>query len=142
MPGYPYEGNDPDGFMPRDAIAGRIAGYAAAIGAPVELGTSVDRLSAADHSGFLLETSGGPLAARRVVVAAGPFHRPKVPSMAAADRFESGMDSAVTGEPEQREHEGLVVGHGHCPLHRSPAPRYPRERHPSLATALLQIRWI
>ena len=84
MPGYPYDGDDPDGFMPRDAIAGRIAGYAAAIGAPVELGTSVDRLSAADHSGFLLETSAVPLAARQVVVATGPFQRPKVPPLAAA----------------------------------------------------------
>ena len=83
MPGYPYDGDDPDGFMPRDAIAARIAGYAAAIDAPVELGTSVDRLSAADHAGFLLETSAGPLAARRVVVAAGAFNRPKVPALAA-----------------------------------------------------------
>lgn len=84
MPGYPYAGSDPDGFMPRDAIAGRIAGYAAAIHAPVELGTSVDRLSAMDQAGFLLETSAGPLAARRVIVATGGFHEPKIPALAAA----------------------------------------------------------
>ncbi len=81
LPGYPYDGNDPDGFMPRDEIAARIAGYAAAISAPVVLGTSVNRLSKRDD-GFVLETTGGPVAAREVVVATGGFHRPKVPAPA------------------------------------------------------------
>jgi putative flavoprotein involved in K+ transport len=35
FPGAPYDGDDPDGFMPRDEIAGRVARYAATIGAPV-----------------------------------------------------------------------------------------------------------
>ncbi len=83
LPGYPYDGDDPDGFMPRDAIAGRIAGYAAAIDAPVVLGTAVSRLSTRD-GGFLLETTGGPVTAREVIVATGGFHKPKIPGVAAA----------------------------------------------------------
>ena len=83
LPGYPYDGDDPDGFMPRDAIADRIAGYADAIDAPVALGTSVSRLSKRD-GGFLLETTGGPVVARQVLVATGGFHKPKIPAVAAA----------------------------------------------------------
>lgn len=83
LPGYPYDGNDPDGFMPRDEIAARIAGYAAAIGARVVLGTAVNRLSVRAGGDFLLETSGGSMTARQVVVATGGFHIPKMPAMAA-----------------------------------------------------------
>ena len=54
LPGYPYDGHDPDSFMPRDEIAARIARYAAAIEAPVVLGTAVHRLSVRDGGGFLL----------------------------------------------------------------------------------------
>jgi putative flavoprotein involved in K+ transport len=79
--GHPYDGSDPDGFMPRDEIAGRVAGYAAAIGAPVELATEVRRLRLVGDR-FRLETSGGPLEARNVVVATGGFHVPHRPPVA------------------------------------------------------------
>jgi putative flavoprotein involved in K+ transport len=83
LPGFPYDGTDPDGFMPRDEIAGRVARYAEVIGAPVRLESRVERLSARPDGGFRLETGSGPLDAARVVVAAGSFHRPKVPPLAA-----------------------------------------------------------
>ena len=35
FPGWPYDGADPEGFMSRDEIAERVAGYAEAIAAPV-----------------------------------------------------------------------------------------------------------
>jgi len=84
LPGFPYDGRDPNGFMPRDEIAARIAGYAAAIEAPVVLGTGVHRLARSDGGGFLLETSGGSLTARQVVVATGGFQVPKIPDISAA----------------------------------------------------------
>jgi putative flavoprotein involved in K+ transport len=84
LPGYPYDGRNPDGFMARDEIAARIAGYAAAIDAPVVLGTDVNRLSKRAGGDFLLETSGGSVTARQIVVATGGFQIPKVPAMAAA----------------------------------------------------------
>jgi len=83
LPGFPYDGPDPDGFMPRHEIAARVARYAEVIGAPVRLDSRVLRLSARPDGGFHLETSGGPLDAARVVVAAGSFHRPKVPPISA-----------------------------------------------------------
>lgn len=82
FPGYPYDGTDPHGFMPRDEIAGRVRDYAAAIGAPVVTGTQVTRLSSRG-GGFTLETSNGQLEAKNVVVAAGSFHVPRLPRHAA-----------------------------------------------------------
>jgi putative flavoprotein involved in K+ transport len=82
-PGLPYDGADPDGYMPRDEIAARVARYAAAIGAPVQLDSRVSRLSIRPDDGFHLETTAGPLDAARVVVAAGSFHEPKTPPIAA-----------------------------------------------------------
>src|SRR3990172_3449561 len=43
FPGAPYDGKEPDGFMTRDEIAGRVASYAARIGAPVVLEAGVER---------------------------------------------------------------------------------------------------
>jgi len=62
LPGFDYDGTDPDGFMPRDEIVDRMRRYAAAIDAPVRLGTTVRRLSAADSGAyrFRLETDFSP----------------------------------------------------------------------------------
>src|SRR4051794_21107389 len=38
LPGHPYDGDDPDGFMPRDEIVGYLERYAASSGAPVHEG--------------------------------------------------------------------------------------------------------
>jgi len=84
LPGHPYDGNNPDGFMPREEIATRIADYAKAIEAPVILNTGVHRLSEGAGGDFLLETTGGSMTARRVVVATGGFQIPQIPQLAAA----------------------------------------------------------
>ena len=87
LPGLEYRGNDPDGFMPRDEIVDHFRSYAAAIAAPVELDTDVTRLRGLDGrpggARFRLDTSRGPLDARSVVVAAGPFQVPHIPATAA-----------------------------------------------------------
>ncbi len=82
LPGQPYDGEDPDGFMPRDEIADRVARYAERIQAPLETGTSVERLTPED-GGFRLQTSAGPMGADQVVVATGSFHVPRAPDLAA-----------------------------------------------------------
>jgi putative flavoprotein involved in K+ transport len=85
VPGFPYRGADPDGYMPRDEIVDHFRAYAAAISAPVELETEVTRLAPTQRSGgarFLLETSKGTIEARDVVIAGGPFGRPFVPAIA------------------------------------------------------------
>lgn len=86
LPGFPYDEADPDGFMPRDAVAARMRRYAEVIAAPVVRSTEVGRLAAgggADGRRFHLETSQGPVDTDDVIVATGAFHRPKVPPAAA-----------------------------------------------------------
>ncbi len=82
LPGQPYDGTDPDGYMPRDEIVARVARYADQVRAPVMTGTAVERLTPED-GGFRLETSAGPMNAQAVVVATGSFHAPRVPGIAA-----------------------------------------------------------
>jgi putative flavoprotein involved in K+ transport len=82
FPGDPYQGGDPDGFMPRDEITARVAGYAEVIAAPVVLDAGVQRLSAKADGGFRIGTTRGEVEARDVVVATGSFHVPRIPEVA------------------------------------------------------------
>ncbi len=81
FPGDPYQGADRDGFMGREEIVARVAGYATKIDAPVALGTDVLRLSPADQGRFRLETTQGDVVAKSVVVATGGYHVPRIPSV-------------------------------------------------------------
>jgi putative flavoprotein involved in K+ transport len=82
LPGYPYHGPDPDGFMSRDEIVGYVTGYAASFGPPVREDTEVTRLRRGP-GGFEISTSRGGLTAGQVVVATGPYHGAALPRMAA-----------------------------------------------------------
>jgi putative flavoprotein involved in K+ transport len=84
FPDAPYDGDDPDGYMPRDEIVGLVARYAATIGAPVILEAGVEHLRARPGGGFELLTAQGRIEAREVVIATGGFHVPNVPGLAAA----------------------------------------------------------
>lgn len=83
LPGQPYDGSEPDGFMGRDQIADRVARYADVVRAPVALATRVERLTPMDGRGFRVETTGGTIRARQVVVATGSYHTPRIPDVAA-----------------------------------------------------------
>ena len=84
LPGYPYDDGDPDGFMTRDEVAGRMRRYADVIAAPVHRGVEVQRLTkdGAGERRFRLETSDGRILADDVIVATGAFHTPKIPAAA------------------------------------------------------------
>jgi putative flavoprotein involved in K+ transport len=84
QPGMPYDGDDPDGFMPRDEIAARIAHYAAVSGAPVVTEAQVEHVAARAGGGFTVRTAQGTIEADRVIVATGAFHRPRRSPIAAA----------------------------------------------------------
>ena len=81
--GDPYDGADPDGFMPRDEIVARVAAYADRIAAPIHRDTEVHRLRT-KAAGFGLETSQGAIDATTVVVATGSFHQPRLAPIAPA----------------------------------------------------------
>ncbi len=82
LPGYPYDGTDPDGFMPRDEIVAYLERYARSFGAPVREGVQVGAVTS-NHGGFQLYTSSGLLRADTLVVAAGAYQRPHRPPGAA-----------------------------------------------------------
>jgi putative flavoprotein involved in K+ transport len=82
LPGHPYDGDEPDAFMPRDEIVAYFERYAAAVSAPVREGVEVASLER-DGDGFVLRTSAGELGADTVVLATGAYQRPHRPAAAA-----------------------------------------------------------
>ncbi|WP_019930373.1 MSMEG_0569 family flavin-dependent oxidoreductase [Nocardia sp. BMG111209] len=89
LPGYRYEGPDPDGFMPRDEIYRWVRGYADTFDPPVREHVAVTAVTPA-ASGFDVETSSGPVHCDQVVVAVGGYHVPTVP------RFAERLPATVT----------------------------------------------
>ena len=83
LPGQPYDGGDPDGFMPRDEVVAYLERYAAGCKAPVREGIEVTSLGPGPDAGLLLETSAGQVAAQTVVLSAGAYQRPHRPPAAA-----------------------------------------------------------
>jgi putative flavoprotein involved in K+ transport len=79
LPGHHYDGDDPDGYMPRDQIVAYLQAYADSFAAPVREGVEVASLAAAPRGGFVLRTSAGDLGAGSVVVATGAYQRPYRP---------------------------------------------------------------
>jgi putative flavoprotein involved in K+ transport len=84
LPGFPYAGDDPEGFVPRDGIVGYLERYASSFTAPVREGVGVDSLEPGSTSRFLLRTTAGDVEAESVVVCTGAFQRPYRPDAAAA----------------------------------------------------------
>ncbi len=82
LPGHPYAGNDPHGFMGKDEIVHYVESYARRFELPVREGVRVNAVKPGPGA-FELETSAGSLTAEQVVVATGGYHRPRVPGYAA-----------------------------------------------------------
>jgi putative flavoprotein involved in K+ transport len=118
LPGWAYDGPDPDGFMTRDEITARVAHYADVVGAPVALRTEVRRLRPRPDGGFLASTSRGEITARQVVVATGSYHRPRVPPLAGgiASRVLQLHSHDYRNEPSLPGGAVLVVGSGQSGL--------------------------
>lgn len=82
LPGWRYDGPDPDGFMDRDQVVSYFERYARSFDAPVREGVTVKSLESANGSGYRLGTSDGDLSAGSVVIATGPFQAPRLPAWA------------------------------------------------------------
>lgn len=82
LPGYRYEGSEPDGFMTRDEVYAWARAYADTFDAPVAEGVSVHRVTALPQGGFSVTTSAGTITADTVTSATGGYHRPVVPEWA------------------------------------------------------------
>jgi putative flavoprotein involved in K+ transport len=109
LPGYRYEGDDPDGFMSAPEVAGFIAEYAKVIAAPVMSGTTVTSLRRTE-SGYLVGTDQGDWTCTTVVVATGAFNKPNVPSLAAAVPLDvTALTSMEYRNPDQLREGGVMV---------------------------------
>ena len=83
LPGHPYAGSDPHGFMGRDDIVRYVEGYAASFDAPVRSGVQVLSVQSSGADGYLIRSSEGDIVARQVIVAIGGYHDPIIPACAA-----------------------------------------------------------
>ena len=83
LPGHPYDGPDPEGFMVKGEIVDYVERYAKKYDLPVHEGVRVESLSPGGEGGFVLETTRGRLLAEQVVVATGAYHVPFIPPSAA-----------------------------------------------------------
>jgi putative flavoprotein involved in K+ transport len=115
LPGFPYDGDEPDGFMARDEVVEYLENYARSFNPPLRLGveaTSVERLPGG--GGYVVETSSGPIEASNVIVATGMFQNPKIPSFASAvpDRVLQVHSSAYRNPEVLPPGTVLVVGSG------------------------------
>ena len=81
LPGWSYDGADPDGYMTRDALIRYLEAYACSFSPPILTGTSVTSVEP-DDPGFRVRTGAGEWRAARVVVATGECDQPFVPSLA------------------------------------------------------------
>jgi putative flavoprotein involved in K+ transport len=86
LPGHPYRGGDPHGFMKRDEIVQYLDAFRAHVDAPLREGVAVALAKPLPEGGFLVRTRGqdgeGDCTAQQVVVASGGYHEPIVPRLA------------------------------------------------------------
>jgi putative flavoprotein involved in K+ transport len=114
LPGYPYPGNDPNGFMLKDEIVRYVRDYARLIEAPVREGVAVQRVTQTDAGRFAVTTSEGAFTADAVVFAVSGYHVPQIPRI--AERIAPGIQqihsSAYKNPAQLPEGAVLVVGTG------------------------------
>ncbi len=80
LPGFSYEGNNPNGFDSRDEVVSFLESYAKSFNAPVIENTTVLSVTK-DNDTFLVKTHNEDYEAKNVIVAVGSFHKPLIPSL-------------------------------------------------------------
>lgn len=122
LPGYPYPGDDPDGFMTRDQVVAYLAAYVARVEPPLHEHVAVTSLQQSRDGGFVVEiadpsTGAGNrsvLSADQVIVATGGYHDPKIPRL--AERLSADVvqlhSSQYRSAAELPDGAVLVVGTG------------------------------
>src|SRR3984893_9131017 len=114
LPGFPYRGADPHGFMLRDQIIAYMDAFVASFNPPLREGVAVKNLRANGQRGFMLDTTDGLYGADQVVIAAGGYQIPIIPRC--AERLSSDIvqvHSSSYRNPDQLPPGAvLVVGSG------------------------------
>ncbi len=82
LPGFPYDGDDADGFMERDAVVNHLERYAAVLGAPVHERTPVCGVRSLSEGGFELCAGGERWTCKSLLLATGAYQKAHRPSAA------------------------------------------------------------
>ena len=109
LPGFGYQGEDPDGYRTMPEVIAFIERYAQVISAPVRTNTAVTALRATD-SGYLVTTDRDDWQCRTVVIASGACNIPRVPALAAL--VPPGIASLTAMDyrnPDQLDDGGVMV---------------------------------
>ncbi len=81
LPGFPYDGDEPEGFMLRDQIVAYVERFAKSLEPPYRGGVEVRRVGPSSNGGrFSLDTSEGVLGTDNVIIAVGTHQKPSVPA--------------------------------------------------------------
>ncbi len=109
LPGFGYEGDDPDGYRTLPQVIDFIENYAKALSAPVRTHTTVTSVSNAE-SGYLVRTNRGDWRCRTLVLASGAFNIARVPGF--ADRVPPSVVTLTAQSyrnPDQLADGGVLV---------------------------------
>lgn len=109
LPGYGYEGDDPDGYRTMPQTIAFIEGYAEAIAAPVQTNTTVTSVRRND-AGYEVESDQGVWQCRAVVLASGACNIASVPAVAeSVPSSVATLTSMQYRNPSQLEEGGVLV---------------------------------
>lgn len=81
LPGFHYEGPDPDGYMGMDEVVHFLESYSRHSRTPLRCRTTVERVLPFEK-GYRVVTDQGEWRARAVVLATGAFNQPSIPRVA------------------------------------------------------------
>ncbi|MEM8633710.1 MAG: NAD(P)-binding domain-containing protein [Pseudomonadota bacterium] len=109
LPGYSYQGDDPDGFRTLDETIRFFDGYSSQISAPIE--TETDVLSVEPFGdGYIVRTTRGDWQCRAIVIATGYMSIPSIPTFAKElSTSVRTLSSKDYRNPEQIEDGGVLV---------------------------------
>ncbi len=147
LPGWSYEGPDPDGYLSAGAFVDHLEAYAASFGAPVEGGTTVEQVRVSGRGGgrYAVATDRGTWQTDNVVVATGPHGIPARPGRSGARRrvhLQRVPQPRPAARRRRARRRGLVVRR---PDRRRAQPRRPqgrpRRRSPHPDAAPLPRAW-
>ena len=109
LPGFGYEGKDPDGYRSMLETIAFLDRYAGVISAPVETHTTVTSVTG-DDPGFKVSTDQGDWRCRTLVLASGACNIARVPALAEAVPPGIAMLSAMDyRNPDQLDRGGVLV---------------------------------
>ena len=79
LPGAPYSGDNPDGFMGKEDVIQYFEDYIAKFQLPIRCGITVESATYLGD-GYLLKTTDGNFRASNLVIATGLHQKPKIPA--------------------------------------------------------------